>query len=317
MVCESPIQYNLFNEVFAVPFSAPENPKFTFIDLFAGIGGFRIAMQNLGGKCVYSSEWDTQAQKTYFANFGEVPFGDITKEEIYKANNIITNYGFELHWKYNKYVFEEDKHRILKIRYDCDKIDNVDSKYILLADDDLEFLYGYDRYLLIALNFLQDHDKAGIVNFHEYAAYNNYKQDVIYPANMAYAFSCYGGLLIRRIKDWGGLYPEYCLYLYGGGEEQLQGIEILNYGLQGYFMNCKSYKHEQHWSSGEAKSGQGFYRWQWNRQNPFCIMGKIRTYESTDYIHDKAWKGDRYWEYNSEVYSYENNSSEELLKKLK
>lgn len=81
MVCESPIQYNLFNEVFAVPFSAPENPKFTFIDLFAGIGGFRIAMQNLGGKCVYSSEWDTQAQKTYFANFGEVPFGDITKEE--------------------------------------------------------------------------------------------------------------------------------------------------------------------------------------------------------------------------------------------
>lgn len=81
MACESPIQYNLFNEVFAVPFSAPENPQFTFIDLFAGIGGFRIAMQNLGGKCVYSSEWDTQAQKTYFANFGEVPFGDITKEE--------------------------------------------------------------------------------------------------------------------------------------------------------------------------------------------------------------------------------------------
>ncbi len=80
MACESSIQYNLFNEVFAVPFSAPENPKFTFIDLFAGIGGFRIAMQNLGGKCVYSSEWDAQAQKTYFANFGEVPFGDITKE---------------------------------------------------------------------------------------------------------------------------------------------------------------------------------------------------------------------------------------------
>lgn len=78
---DAPFQYSLFEEVFAVPFSAPEQPKFTFIDLFAGIGGFRIAMQNLGGKCVYSSEWDSQAQKTYFANFGEVPFGDITKEE--------------------------------------------------------------------------------------------------------------------------------------------------------------------------------------------------------------------------------------------
>jgi len=73
-------QYNMFPELFSVPFPAPKNPKFTFIDLFAGIGGFRIAMQNLGGKCVYSSEWDTQAQKTYLANYGEVPFGDITKE---------------------------------------------------------------------------------------------------------------------------------------------------------------------------------------------------------------------------------------------
>lgn len=77
---EPDLQYNLFPELFSVPFPAPENPKFTFIDLFAGIGGFRIAMQNLGGKCVYSSEWDPQAQKTYLANYGEVPFGDITKE---------------------------------------------------------------------------------------------------------------------------------------------------------------------------------------------------------------------------------------------
>ncbi|CBN87720.1 TPA: DNA cytosine methyltransferase [Neisseria lactamica] len=55
--------------------------KFTFIDLFAGIGGFRIAMQNLGGECVFSSEWDEKAKQTYEANFGEVPFGDITLEE--------------------------------------------------------------------------------------------------------------------------------------------------------------------------------------------------------------------------------------------
>jgi len=80
MVKEPDPQYNLFPELFSVPFPAPEKPKFTFIDLFAGIGGFRIAMQNLGGKCIYSSEWDAQAQKTYLANYGEVPFGDITKE---------------------------------------------------------------------------------------------------------------------------------------------------------------------------------------------------------------------------------------------
>lgn len=79
-VSDTCTQYSLFSDLFSVPFLSTDNPKFTFIDLFAGIGGFRMAMQNLGGKCVFSSEWDKQAQKTYLLNYGEVPFGDITKE---------------------------------------------------------------------------------------------------------------------------------------------------------------------------------------------------------------------------------------------
>ena len=78
-VAESPTEYNLFSDFFNVPFLDPEEPKFTFIDLFAGMGGFRLAMQAQGGKCVFSSEWNKYAQKTYLANFGEMPFGDITK----------------------------------------------------------------------------------------------------------------------------------------------------------------------------------------------------------------------------------------------
>jgi len=60
-------------------FPHTKSPKFTFIDLFAGIGGFRLALQRIGGRCVFSSEWDSSAQKTYFTNFGEIPFGDITR----------------------------------------------------------------------------------------------------------------------------------------------------------------------------------------------------------------------------------------------
>lgn len=62
-------------------FSTPKKTNFTFIDLFAGIGGFRLAMQNVGGKCVYSSEWNKDAQQTYLTNFGDLPFGDITLAE--------------------------------------------------------------------------------------------------------------------------------------------------------------------------------------------------------------------------------------------
>ena len=80
MAAESPLESDLFSDFFNVPFPAPKNPKFTFIDLFAGMGGFRLAMQAQGGKCVFSSEWNPYSQKTYFSNFGDMPFGDITKE---------------------------------------------------------------------------------------------------------------------------------------------------------------------------------------------------------------------------------------------
>lgn len=64
------------------PFCKPVyEADFRFIDLFAGIGGIRIPFQELGGDCVFSSEWDQFAQKTYRVNFGETPSGDITQIE--------------------------------------------------------------------------------------------------------------------------------------------------------------------------------------------------------------------------------------------
>jgi DNA (cytosine-5)-methyltransferase 1 len=59
--------------------AAMASSRFTFIDLFAGIGGMRLAFQSAGGQCVFSSEWDEFACQTYEANFGERPRGDITK----------------------------------------------------------------------------------------------------------------------------------------------------------------------------------------------------------------------------------------------
>jgi len=63
----------------SLPIAPPEPAKFTFIDLFAGIGGIRMGAQNNGGVCVFSSEFDSKAQETYLDNHGELPFGDITK----------------------------------------------------------------------------------------------------------------------------------------------------------------------------------------------------------------------------------------------
>ncbi len=82
LVAESPLQFDFFSDFFQTPFPIPKNPKFTFIDLFAGIGGIRLPFTELGYQCVFSSEWDKKAKESYFANFGEIPFGDITRESI-------------------------------------------------------------------------------------------------------------------------------------------------------------------------------------------------------------------------------------------
>lgn len=84
MAAENPDQYDLFSDFFNVPFPNPKQGQFTLIDLFAGIGGIRLPFNELGYRCVFSSEWDKFAQQTYFANFGEMPFGDITKESTKK-----------------------------------------------------------------------------------------------------------------------------------------------------------------------------------------------------------------------------------------
>ena len=77
----SPARLKLIENLEANPplKSNNQNPAFTFIDLFAGIGGIRLPFQELGGKCVCSSEIDKHAQKTYFSNYGEYPSGDITQ----------------------------------------------------------------------------------------------------------------------------------------------------------------------------------------------------------------------------------------------
>ena len=74
------------------PFFKTESPKssFTFIDLFAGIGGFRLALSSLGGEAVFSSEWEPHAKAVYYQNHGEYPYGDINifTDEIISDNRL-------------------------------------------------------------------------------------------------------------------------------------------------------------------------------------------------------------------------------------
>jgi DNA (cytosine-5)-methyltransferase 1 len=81
-VCNGVFQAMFGKDEIPFPQIARGKETFTFIDLFAGIGGFRMALQNLGGRCLFTSEWDKYSKQTYFANYGDYPFGDITKDAV-------------------------------------------------------------------------------------------------------------------------------------------------------------------------------------------------------------------------------------------
>lgn len=78
-VCDGGEQPDLFDGIVQQSQTVPDSLPFTFVDLFAGIGGLRIGLQRAGGKCVFTSEWDKNSQKTYKRWFGAEPEGDITK----------------------------------------------------------------------------------------------------------------------------------------------------------------------------------------------------------------------------------------------
>ena len=91
--CVSDALISMFGEKYKEPRNG--SGRFTFIDLFAGIGGMRIAFEACGGQCVFSSEWNKYSQKTYFDNFGVMPHGDITQiEAVAIPNHDILVAGF-------------------------------------------------------------------------------------------------------------------------------------------------------------------------------------------------------------------------------
>lgn len=87
-VAEGTPQYSLFEPVHTPAPSAPGALPFKFIDLFAGIGGLRLGLEAVGGRCVFSCEWDRYCQRTYREWFGETPVGDIVEVIKHQLNEI-------------------------------------------------------------------------------------------------------------------------------------------------------------------------------------------------------------------------------------
>lgn len=244
--------------------------------------------------------------------------GDISMEKIEEANKLIQEKGFELYWAYNTYEFEPEKNKILKIRYDCDKI-GPETKYVLLGDDDLEFLAGYDRPLLAATQLMEQDSRVGLVSLRKQPLHMR-ATDTLMPADPGYFFVLCGGLLMRRVPGWNGIYPEELLELHGGGEERVLGCEMMREGYRCYYLHTDRYLHEQHWGVKGVYSGQCVYKWSWDTNDDTTIMSRINSYRDTTKHYSNyelAWTDpDRYWLIYDNRISYANKSTAELYNNI-
>ena len=237
--------------------------------------------------------------------------GDMTEEEIARANEQIEEFGFELHWQYNKYTFEYGKHKVLQIRQDCDYIQQEKSPFILLVDDDLEFMRGYDKDLLIAVHCMMQHPDIGCIDFvrgktNVYFA-SRYAPPLdpnkIYPLQICGYFALFGGVLTRRVEE--NTYMHVLEPLYGGGEDRILAMQCWHNHLKVHRIFSESFKHEQHWLHNEVICGVNQYAWTVAEHNkdPNALYIWVNNWLE-EAKKDPFWEEHKYWLDAKETYDY-------------
>ena len=249
--------------------------------------------------------------------------GKMTIQEVDKANKMIQNMGFELHWAINIYNFAPGRHRVIQIREDCDQIQKEKSPFILLVDDDLEFLPNYDKFLIAALTCMLEHDDVYAINMQRGKS-NKYLERrfvtpgepyICYPVGPTNYLALFGGMLLRRTSEE-GIYPKEWLKLSGGMEDRIMAMHAWIDHKQVYRMFNDCYLHEQHWLHNEVICGINVYGWgKVKNEAPELSLDKRMEEVVSSAINDPYWITNKYWEDENNIYDYSQYDVQELAMK--
>ena len=248
--------------------------------------------------------------------------GSMSEDDIKKANEEISKFGFNIYWAYTKYDFNKNQHAVLRIRKDCDDIKTPKSPYVLLVDDDFEFLPGYESNLLVALNCLKDHKDIGMISFDRgknnqyFSVYNSAYTDEheAHPVRHNSMIGLLGGLVLQR-QGKQNIYIKEVQDLWGGGEERVLHFTMLWRGLKTYRISNSNYLHEQHWQHNEQICGQHIYGWRWSENDEGCIAWWIERVKKGEITTEAMQNMPEFDTYKNDIYRYD-QPNDELLKRL-
>lgn len=203
--------------------------------------------------------------------------GAIDAEKRAAANKIIEDLGFEYYWRYGDYHFEKGKTETIRMREDAHLY--PDAKYSLILDDDIEFVSEkYANELVKCLHKLDDDDTIGAICFckpmrNDKKIFGEFYE--LPPKTHAWMD---GGIVLRNIKDWNGIFPQELRHLYGTGEDRLCLTVRANKGLKIYRYYSNQVLHWEHHDK-DFQPGRTIYDWdnKWNEKgsilNYFSSLG--------------------------------------------
>lgn len=240
--------------------------------------------------------------------------GNITDKDIEACLSSLSS--FDVYWAKNQYVFEKDKHDIIKIREDTHKLNPNFRPIVLIIDDDVEITNeNYARELLMGAYYILNTPKVGIISINNI---RKQKENLIHPLDMTFKYWTNGGILLRNIEEWNNLIPPECHSLYGSLDDVLDVYERLLYGYEGYGIYSTSFKHYEHRKEDGYIAGLYAHKWNFSTGKPGS---------STEYLHNRGvgrggklpiniWASKLYWKEKSNFIDFSNLSLEEIKEKI-
>jgi hypothetical protein len=169
----------------------------------------------------------------------------MNEEKRAAANKIIEDLGFEYYWKYSDYHFEKGKTETIRMREDAHLY--PEAKYSLLLDDDIEFVSEkYVNELTKCLNKLENDDTIGAICFCKPMRNDKKIFGEFYKLPPKTHAWMDGGIILRNIKDWNGIFPQELRHLYGTGEDRLCLTVRANKGFKIYRYYSNQVLHWEH-----------------------------------------------------------------------
>lgn len=242
--------------------------------------------------------------------------GNITDDDVEACLKRLNELHFDVYWQKNKYVFEQGKHDIVKIREETHKINPNVRPLTLILDDDIEFMSeDYVKEVTASAYYMLTNPRIGSVTFNN--MYHT-KKNTVSPMDMNFKAWTHGGVLLRNITEWDGLIPPRCQGLFGCLDDVLMVFERIVAGYEVYGVCSQGFNHYEHRTKDNYVPGFRAHKWNFSFGEPGSVVDYLskKGVGGSGALPKDIWKSKPYWKDDANVFDFSNMTLDDLKEKI-